>query len=205
MSTGAFTDQIDYPLFAVDHIQNPNRLWAFPIVGGTIKTIIVLPVAIWIMIIAYVALILSVVNSFIVLFTGQYWRLAYDVAVGSMRLSTKANLFLLGLSDKYPGFSFSTSDEVRLEIAMPTQPSRAFALPLLGGFVRILLLIPFIIFLYIIGIVVLVVYWIAWIPVLFTGQYPQGLFDFMVYVMRLQLRMSCYTFGLSDRYPRFGS
>ena len=76
---------------------------------------------------------------------------------------------------------------------------------LLAGSCASLLLIPFIIFLYAIGIVVVVVYWIAWVPVLFAGQYPERLFDFMVYALRLQLRLSAYAFGLTDRYPKFFS
>ena len=203
MSTEVSAQDVDYPGFTIEHIQNPSRLWALPVIGGAIKFIIVFPVALWLVILQFAASILTIINSFVVLFTGKYWEPAYGLAVGSIRLSTKLNCFAVGLADAYPGFSLDAGDYMKLELPMPSQPSRFFAVPLIGGFVRTLLLIPFFIFLYVIGIVVLVVYWIAWVPVLFVGQYPERLFDFMVYALRLQLRLSTYTYGLTDRYPKF--
>ena len=203
MSTEVSAKDADYPGFTIEHIHNPSRLWAIPVVGGAVKFVIVFPVVLWLLILQFAASILTIINSFVVLFTGKYWEPAYDLAVGSIRLSTKLSCFMIGLSDAYPGFSLGVSDYMKLELPMPNQPSRFFAVPLIGGFVRILLLIPFFIFLYVIGIVVVVVYWIAWVPVLFAGQYPVRLFNFMVYALRLQLRLFAYTFGLSDRYPKF--
>ena len=198
------SEATDYPLFAIEHIQNPNRLWAFPMIGGTIKTLIILPVAVWLLIVGLAANILSIINSLVVLFTGKYWEPAYTVVLGSMRLSTKANCFLLGLTDSCPGFSLDSGEGIELAIAMPAEPSRFFALPWIGLVVRVILLIPMLIVLYVIGILAVLVFWIAWIPVLFAGQYPPALFNIMVYAQRLQLRLSAYTYGLSDRYPKFG-
>lgn len=187
----------------IEHIQNPNRLWALPVVGGTVKYIIVLPVAFWLLFVSIAAIVLSYINAFHVLVTGRYWEPAYALAVGSMRLSAKANCFVLGLSDTYPGFALASSDEVRVEIAIPAQPNRLLAFPFFGGIFRLLVLVPFFIFLFVFGLLVWLVFWVAWIPVLLIGQYPEGLFNLMVYVQRLQLRLSAFTFGLSDRYPLF--
>ena len=45
---------------------------------------------------------------------------------------------------------------------------------------------------------------IAWFAILFTGQYPQGLFDYMVGVGRWILRVNAYAFLLvTDQYPPF--
>ena len=105
MSTEVSAQNVDYPGFAIEHIQNPSRLWALPAIGGAIKFIIVFPVALWLLILQFAASILTIINSFVVLFTGKYWQPAYDLAVGSIRLSTKLNCFAIGLSDAYPGFS----------------------------------------------------------------------------------------------------
>ena len=203
MAANASSTETDYPLLEVPHIQNPNRLWALPVIGGTVKLLVMLPVAFWLMVIAYVALLLSIINSFAVLFTGRYLDIAYVLAVGAMRLSAKANFFFLGLTDAYPGFGLASSDDVRLDIDMPARPSRFFALPLLGGFVRLVLLIPFLLLLSVVAIPLVLIFYVAWIPVLFLGQFPEFLYRYLVYVQRLQLRMSAYTFGLADRYPRF--
>ncbi len=203
MNIGTPTRETDFSTLTIEHIQNPNRLWAIPVIGGTVKLVIVIPVSIWLLLVDFAAIFLSIINAFVVLLTGKYWQPAYALAVGSMRLTVKANCFFLGLSDTYPGFSLESSDDVRLEFAMPTQPNRLLALPLVGGIFRFSILFPFLIFLFVIGILVVLVYWFTWIPVLLIGKYPEGLFSVMVYAQRLQLKLSAYMFGLTDRYPLF--
>ena len=45
---------------------------------------------------------------------------------------------------------------------------------------------------------------VAWFAILFTGKYPEGLFDFVSGVMRWGLRVEAYAFLLiTDRYPPF--
>lgn len=204
MITGAPTRESNHSSLTIEYPQHLNRLWAFPVLGGAVKLVIVIPVGVWLLCVNFAAISLSIVNAFFVLLTGKYWEPAHALAVGSMRLTAKANCFYLGLSDSYPGFSLDSSDDVRLEYALPAQPNRLLALPLVGGLFRYALLVPFFIFLFVIGLLVVLVYWFAGIPVLLTGQYPESLFNFMVYTQRVQLRLSAYVFGLSDEYPLFG-
>ena len=201
MNANATANETDSSTFGVDYPENPNRLWALPVIGGMVKLVIMIPIGFWLMLVAFAAFLLCFVNSFCVLLTCTYWRPAHSLAVGTMRLSAKANCFFLGLSDTLPGFSLNSSDEVRLEIARPKQPNRFFALPLVGGGVRLAVLVPIFIFLFVLGLLVMCVYWFTWIPVLLLGRYPEGLFNLMVFVMRFQLKLSAYMFGLTDRYP----
>ena len=66
------------------------------------------------------------------------------------------------------------------------------------------LAIPHYIVLFFLGIAAIVSVVIAWFAILFTGRYPQGLFDFVVGVLRWSLRVEVYAFLLTtDRYPPF--
>jgi hypothetical protein len=45
---------------------------------------------------------------------------------------------------------------------------------------------------------------IAWFAILFTGRYPQALFDYVVGVFRWGLRVEAYALLLvTDQYPPF--
>ena len=204
MNIGTPTRETDFSTLTIEHIQNPNRLWAFPVIGGTVKLVLVIPVSFWLLCVDFAAIFLSIINAFCCspsrAGTGNLPMRSPWVQCGSQPKPTAS---ILGLSDTYPGFSLDSSDDVRLEFAMPTQPNRLLALPLVGGIFRFSILFPFFIFLFVIGILVVLVYWFTWIPVLLIGKYPEGLFSLMVYAQRLQLKLSAYTFGLTDRYPLF--
>ena len=53
------------------------------------------------------------------------------------------------------------------------------------------------------GIAVNVVQFIAWWAILFTGRYPQGMFDFVVIYMRWAIRVNAYMAMFTDLYPPF--
>ncbi|MCA9855573.1 MAG: DUF4389 domain-containing protein, partial [Dehalococcoidia bacterium] len=70
--------------------------------------------------------------------------------------------------------------------------------------VKWFLAIPHYIVLFFLSIAAAVVIIIAWFAILFTGQYPRGMFDFVVGVGRWGLRVQAYAFLLvTDRYPPF--
>lgn len=66
-----------------------------------------------------------------------------------------------------------------------------------------LLSIPYYIVLYILQIALGVVTLVAWFVILFTGNLPDGMFDFMASVHRFQWRFSSYYFFLREPYPPF--
>jgi hypothetical protein len=70
-------------------------------------------------------------------------------------------------------------------------------------FVKWLLVIPHFIVLYLLGFVAGFVWLIAWFAILFTGNIPQGLFDFLVGLMRWSYRVNVYLWLLTDIYPPF--
>lgn len=193
-----------YPTLRVELIQTPNRLYAIPIFGGLFKFIILIPIIIELYVLFFAMLVMIITNPFYVLFTGKYWDSAYQFFLGYMRFWTKLTFFLYGLTNKYPGFSLNIDDTFSVDIAMPQTPNKLFAIPLLGGLARGILLIPFTIFFYIIqyaaniGVILL-----AWAVVLFKGKYPESVFELIRDTTRLGLSSGCYFLGLSDKYPSF--
>lgn len=192
-----------YPAISIGHIQKPNRFYAFFLIGFLVKCIILIPQFFEIIILGIIYFILSIINSLVVLFTGKYWDTAYTFILGFMRFEAKIYYYFVGLTDTYPGFDFSLPDGIKVDIAKPTNPSRFFAFPVIGGLVRIIFLIPY-------GIYTTVIHHGAWIgvvfssfPVLFSGKYPESTYELARDSQRVALASSAYMSGFSDKYPSF--
>lgn len=66
-----------------------------------------------------------------------------------------------------------------------------------------ILAIPLMVYLYVLQIVVGIITVIAWFSILFTGEYPESMYDFVVGVMRFQWRASTYYLFMREPYPTF--
>ena len=142
---------------------------------------------------------LFVATMLMIVFRMRYPRWWFDFARELARFSARVGAYLVLLTDQYP----STVDEqaVHLEIDYPdVEQNLNRWLPL----VKWLLAIPHYFVLVVLWFVALVVVVVAWFAILFTGRYPQALFDFVVGVGRWSLRVNAYAFLLvTDRYPPF--
>jgi hypothetical protein len=86
---------------------------------------------------------------------------------------------------------------VTLKVEFPKKLSR------LTTFFRFFMLIPQIVVLYFINIAGDIIVFISWWAILFTGRYPKGLFDFVVWWFRWSTRFAGYAYLLTDKYPPF--
>jgi hypothetical protein len=75
----------------------------------------------------------------------------------------------------------------------------------LTTFFRLLLAIPQYLVLALYGIGVFFAVIVAWFALLFTGRWPQGLYDFVAGFMRYYTRVNAYTWLLADPYPPFSA
>jgi hypothetical protein len=133
-----------------------------------------------------------------ILFRKKYPRWWYDWNLSFASFMYRIYAYVYLLTDVYP----STDEEqlVHVELSYPDAAGLNRWLPL----VKWVLAIPHIIVLACLGIAAVVVAVIAWFAILFTGNYPKGLFDFVVGVMRWQLRVMAYALILvTDKYPPF--
>jgi Domain of unknown function (DUF4389) len=74
----------------------------------------------------------------------------------------------------------------------------------LTAFFRLILVIPLAIWLALYAILAEIAILIAWFAIVFTGRYPQGLYDFVAGYTRFLTRVTAYTSLLCDPYPPFG-
>lgn len=142
---------------------------------------------------------LFVATLLMILFRQRYPRWWFDFARELFRFEARVSAYLALLTDRYP----STVEEqaVHLDIDYPDVEHDLIRwMPL----VKWLLAIPHYIVLFFLSIAAVICIIIAWFAILFTGQYPRSLFDFVVGVGRWGLRVSAYAFLLvTDRYPPF--
>ncbi len=140
-----------------------------------------------------------VATMLMIVFRMKYPRWWFDFARELTRFGARVGAYVFLLTDQYP----STTDEqsVHLELDYPdVEQDLNRWLPL----VKWLLAIPHYIVLAILAVVAILAGIIAWFAILFTGRYPQALFDYVVGVARWGLRVEAYAFLLlTDRYPPF--
>jgi len=136
-----------------------------------------------------------------ILFRQKYPRWWFDWNLALSRFSARVGAYFLLLRDEYP----STDEEqaVHLDLVYPDAAKDLNRwLPLVKWF----LAIPhyFLLAFLFIGVIVCLV--IAWFAILFTGNYPKGLFNYVVGVVRWDLRVMGYAFlQITDRYPPFST
>lgn len=142
---------------------------------------------------------IPVAVALMILFVQRYPRWWFDFQRELVRFSNRVGAYALLLTDQYP----STVDEqaVHLEIDYPdVEKDLKRGMPLVKWF----LAIPHYIVLAVLFVAAIFVVIIAWFAILFTGRYPESLFNYVVGVMRWSLRVSAYvTLLVTDEYPPF--
>ncbi|EWT01983.1 membrane protein [Intrasporangium oryzae NRRL B-24470] len=168
--------------------------------------------------------VITFIAWFAILFTGEYPRGLFDFNVGVMRWSWRVSYYCgpggLG-TDRYPAFSLDPQpdDVVTFDVVYPGPLSRGLI------FVKWLLAFPHLIItgllvgngwrwtnesvqngwdtqwggFGILGILVV----IAGIILLFSGEYPRGLFDLVIGLNRWVYRVAAYVMLMTDEYPPF--
>jgi hypothetical protein len=162
-----------------------------------IKNLLLLPhwfVLCFIWIGAFFALVGS---WFAVLFTGKFPEGIHRFVTGTYRWTMRVSAYGLLMTDRYPPFSFDHDDEypTRLDIAYTEEIARWRPL------VNWLLAIPYAIVAGVLMMLAYVITFIAFFTILFTKNFPAGMFDFNVVALRWQTRANVYTYWMTEKYP----
>lgn len=164
---------------------------------------IMLPHMFILMFIQMWASILQFISFWIILFTGRYPESFFEFQVGMLRWNIRLNARLYNLVDGYPAFGINaTDDETSLEVEYPEQLSRGTAL-LKFFFGIFYVLIPHGFILYFRLIWGLILNFLGFWAVLFTGEYPKNWHRFQVETLRWTTRVNLYMMFMTDEYPPF--
>ncbi len=147
--------------------------------------------------------ILGFISFWAILFTGKYPQNFYEYQVKLIKWNVRLSARYYNLSDGYPAFGLNATDDyTNVEIEYPETISRGTTI-LRAFFGGIYVLIPhgFMLFFRSIGTLVLV--FLAFWAVLFTGEYPKNWHEFNVGTIRWGIRVNLYLGNMTDVYPPF--
>jgi hypothetical protein len=147
--------------------------------------------------------IVSFIAWWVILFTGRYPESFFEYNVKMIRWQVRLNARTANLADGYPAFGIDGADEnTSVIVPYPESLSRGLLLArAFFGFFYILIPHGFALLFRSLWSAILGI--IGWWAVLFTGKYPQSIFEFRVGTIRWTIRLSLYLKNMTDIYPPF--
>jgi Domain of unknown function (DUF4389) len=151
-----------------------------------------------------VANVLSVISWFSIVFTGRLPDGIARFQCMILRYEARTYSYLIFPREPYPPFEFEMAttdpgtDPLRLAIAPQLEDRNRLTVGL-----RLLWMIPILVFAALVFIATAFVVLIAFFAVLFTGRWPAGLRQFAINSSRLMQRVGAYSRLLVDDYPPF--
>ncbi len=145
--------------------------------------------------------ILSIAAWFVILFTGNTPDWYYQTTLNSLKWSTRLSARLMNLSDGYPSFGPNGTDEATT-VDFPLVHIGRVNL-IIRTIFGVFMIIPHLFCLYFRMLATMILVFLAWWIVLFTGKYPEGMHRFNVGTFRWGMRVGIYLNFLSESYPPF--
>jgi hypothetical protein len=194
-----------YPVnISYDREARINRLWGIPLIGQFVRWIMLIPHFLVLLLVAIVAAIMILVAWIPVLVLGRYPGWGYRWVGGLLGWSQRVTAYAMLMTPTYPPFSLSGEDYlVSVRYDEGVRINRLWGIPLIGQLVRGILLIPHFVVLMVLSILVGILGWFVWIPVLVLGRQADLIYTMVGGFYRWQLRTAAYLLLMVDRYPPF--
>ena len=153
-----------------------------------------------------VAMAVGVVSWFAIVFTGKLPEGLANFQIMIYRYSTRAETYAGFLYTAYPPFDFTpaAADPGDSPVRVDFEPTLTDRNRLTVG-LRLLWAIPAILYAFVIAIVGVICWFLAFFAVLFTGRWPEGLRSWVMKMLRVSTRANAYALLLTDEYPPFGT
>lgn len=152
------------------------------------------------------AAVASSLNLILALITGRHHRGLVNYLQRFLRFEARMGMSVMGLTEEIPHIDVNLR-RPDFPVDVTTQPGMEIGagavIVRLSGIVGILL-IPHFLALGLLGIGAFFAFIAGFFAVIFTGAWPDGIFNFLVGILRWNLRVVEYVFGLSTQYPPFG-
>lgn len=192
MESTAVSAPVQHPIRLVvnDDLQR-TRLTVF------FRLILAIPLMLWAVLWAVVAVLAYIVNWFATLFMGQSPDGLHNFLATFLRYTTHARAYLLLVADPYPGFTGKPGYPVDLEIDPPRRQNRWTV------FFRGILAIPALFLSNLLSQLNQLLAVFSWFIALITGRVPEGLRNFAALAIRIETQTYGYVLLLTDRYPSF--
>jgi hypothetical protein len=144
-----------------------------------------------------VAGFLAFIDWCAIVFTGVGVSGIHDFMAFFLRWHTRAGAYAMLLVDAYPPFG---DGDYPASVTVERPPA---ARDRTSVGLRLILLIPHFIVIAIIAFIWAVITIVAWFAILFTGRYPDSLYQFGVGSLRWTTRANAYALLMTDEYPPF--
>ena len=136
---------------------------------------------------------------FAILFTGRYPPGIFNFLVGTLRWATRVNGYTYLMTEQYPPFSLEDVPyPIRVRVAYPEGGIANWR-----ALVHYFMALPHIFVLYFLWFGAFVALIGAWFSILFTRNYPPGIFNFVNGVQRWSLRVQAFVLLMTEQYPPF--
>jgi hypothetical protein len=193
-----------YPMItSFDETVTMSRLWGIPLLGVAIRGFLLIPHFIVLTFYAIVVALLQLVIWIPVLVNGRYPAWGYAIVGGFIRWVTRVQAYAILAAAAYPPLSTGGFHDVDVRWDESQAVARWAGIPLLGVWIRSLLLIPHLIILYFLGVAVWFLSFVTWVPVLISGRYGDWAYRIVGGYIRWQNRTLCYALLMTGPYPPF--